>query len=54
MLISEKSQHYIDLEERYGAHNYHPLPVVLAREEVSISGMLTVRGISTSSPPIQQ
>src|SRR5690554_3981140 len=31
MLISEKSQHYIDLEERYGAHNYHLLPVVLAR-----------------------
>jgi len=24
-----KSQHAIDLEERYGAHNYHPLPVVL-------------------------
>ncbi len=23
------TQHYIDLEERYGAHNYHPLPVVL-------------------------
>ena len=24
------SQHYIDLEEQYGAHNYHPLPVVLS------------------------
>lgn len=24
-----KSQYYIELEERYGAHNYHPLPVVL-------------------------
>lgn len=24
-----KSQHAIELEERYGAHNYHPLPVVL-------------------------
>ena len=23
--------HYIELEERYGAHNYHPLPVVLTR-----------------------
>src|SRR5665213_182806 len=21
--------HFIDLEDRYGAHNYHPLPVVL-------------------------
>ena len=26
-----KSQEYIVLEERYGAHNYHPLPVVLSR-----------------------
>jgi ornithine--oxo-acid transaminase len=23
--------YYIDLEDRYGAHNYHPLPVVLSR-----------------------
>ncbi len=23
------SQHYIDLEDRHGAHNYHPLPVVI-------------------------
>ena len=27
------SQELIDLEDRYGAHNYHPLPVVLARGE---------------------
>lgn len=26
-----KSQYYIDLEDRYGAHNYHPLPVVLCK-----------------------
>ncbi|MFA5443369.1 MAG: ornithine--oxo-acid transaminase [Bacteroidales bacterium] len=26
-----KSQEYITLEEVYGAHNYHPLPVVLSR-----------------------
>lgn len=31
--ISEKSQHYLALEEQYGAHNYHPLPVVLDRGE---------------------
>ncbi len=24
------SQYYIDLESRYGAHNYHPLPVVIS------------------------
>lgn len=26
-----KAQYLIELEERYGAHNYHPLPVVLER-----------------------
>ncbi|MBS1615273.1 MAG: ornithine--oxo-acid transaminase [Bacteroidetes bacterium] len=31
LAISEASQHFLNLEERYGAHNYHPLPVVLAR-----------------------
>ena len=28
-----RSQEYIALEDRHGAHNYHPLPVVLARGE---------------------
>lgn len=27
------SKHYITLEDKYGAHNYHPLPVVLERGE---------------------
>lgn len=27
------SNHFIQLEDRYGAHNYHPLPVVLSRGE---------------------
>lgn len=31
MTISPNAQKYIDLEDRYGAHNYHPLPVVLSR-----------------------
>ena len=25
------SKDFIELEEKYGAHNYHPLPVVLAK-----------------------
>jgi ornithine--oxo-acid transaminase len=25
------SKHYIELEDKYGAHNYHPLPVVLSK-----------------------
>ena len=31
--LSATTQQYIDLEEKYGAHNYHPLPVVLDRGE---------------------
>ena len=31
--VSANAQQYIDLEEKYGAHNYHPLPVVLCRGE---------------------
>lgn len=31
--LSAASQHYLELEEKYGAHNYHPLPVVLHRGE---------------------
>ena len=28
--LSDQTARCIELEERYGAHNYHPLPVVLA------------------------
>src|SRR5947208_9444656 len=31
--LSANSQQYIDLEEKFGAHNYHPLPVVLEKGE---------------------
>ena len=30
---TSNSQYYLDLEERYGAHNYKPLPVVLNKGE---------------------
>jgi ornithine--oxo-acid transaminase len=33
MLTTLSSSELIALEDRYGAHNYHPLPVVLARGE---------------------
>ncbi|SDB32491.1 ornithine--oxo-acid transaminase [Flavobacteriaceae bacterium MAR_2010_188] len=33
ILENKKSQKSIDLENKYGAHNYHPLPVVLNRGE---------------------
>ncbi len=29
----KNSEYYIDLEDQYGAHNYHPLPVVLEKGE---------------------
>lgn len=31
--MSYDSKYYIDLEDKYGAHNYHPLPVVLEKGE---------------------
>ncbi|WP_103067945.1 ornithine--oxo-acid transaminase [Aquimarina sediminis] len=33
VLNKKSSQHSIELEDKYGAHNYHPLPVVLSRGE---------------------
>lgn len=29
--VTAATQHFIDLEQKYGAHNYHPLPVVLSK-----------------------
>jgi ornithine--oxo-acid transaminase len=31
--MSQRSAHYLQLEEDYSAHNYHPIPVVLERGE---------------------
>jgi ornithine--oxo-acid transaminase len=31
--MSELTTHFLHLEEKYGAHNYHPLPVVLEKGE---------------------
>ena len=31
--ISQKSQNAINLEHKYGANNYHPIPVVISRGE---------------------
>ena len=31
--ISQKTAHYLNLEDQFGAHNYHPLPVVLEKGE---------------------
>lgn len=31
--LSEKAKFFVDREDKYGAHNYHPLPVVIDRAE---------------------
>lgn len=31
--LSDKTQYYLTLEDQHGAHNYHPLPVVLNKGE---------------------
>src|SRR4051812_42158228 len=31
--LSQRSAHYLQLEYQFGAHNYHPLPVVLEKGE---------------------
>ena len=31
IMLSDKTKYYLELEEKYGAHNYHPLPVVLQK-----------------------
>ena len=33
MTTNRTSAELMELENRYGAHNYHPLPVVLSRGE---------------------
>ncbi|MFN3271516.1 MAG: ornithine--oxo-acid transaminase [Cloacibacterium caeni] len=32
-MSTKNTQYYIDLEDKHGAHNYHPLPVVLEKGE---------------------
>ncbi len=45
------SQQAMDLEAKYGAHNYHPLPVVLAKPRC---GMSKEKSILTSCRLIPQ
>ena len=54
MKETQNAEHYIQLEEKYGAHNYHPLPVVLERGEGIFYGMLMVNNTLISFQPILQ
>ena len=31
--VSGQTQYYLELEEKFSAHNYHPIPVVIERGE---------------------
>ena len=31
--VKSRSQELMELEDKYGAHNYHPIPIVLSRGE---------------------
>lgn len=50
---NQNSQYYIDLEYKHGAHNYHPLPVVLEKEKVFLCGMLKEKNIMIFYPLIR-
>lgn len=35
-IVETRSQHLIELEHRFGAHNYHPIPVVIEKGEGAV------------------
>ena len=37
-MTNDNSSYFIDLENSHGAHNYHPLPVVLEKGEIVEQG----------------
>lgn len=52
--MSVKTENSIALEERFGAHNYHPLDVVIERAKVAGFGMWKGTSISTAWRPTQR
>ena len=44
--LTEKAAYYLTLEENHGAHNYHPIPVVLSRGKAYLFGMLMISVIT--------
>ncbi len=43
--MTDQTKSYIEFEEKFGAYNYHPLPVVLTRGEGVFLWMLTKSAI---------
>lgn len=52
--VKMKTADYIALEDKYGAHNYHPLGVVIARGKGSGSGMSKGKNTWISFRPIRR
>ena len=52
--ITNQTDYHLNLEKKYGAHDYHPLPVVLAKGEGSIFGMLKEKSITIFYRPIRR
>ncbi len=48
------SKDYIEMEDKFGAHNYHPLPVVLQKVKEFMFGMLKGKNIMISFLLIQR
>ena len=44
---ASQTDYFIDLENQYSAHNYHPLPVVLKKEKAFLFGMWKAKNIMT-------
>ena len=44
---ANRTAQHIQIAEKYGAHNYHPLPVVIERAEASGCGTSMATGTST-------
>ena len=48
------TKEFIQIEEKYGAHNYHPLDVVLHKAKAFGFTMLTEKNIWIASQPTPQ
>ena len=49
---NKHSDYHLALEKKYGAHDYHPLPVVLAKGEGVYLWDVEGKNITISSRPI--
>ena len=51
MMIEKSSREFVELENQFGAHNYHPLDIVIEGAEGGGSTTSRVSATWTASPP---